>query len=112
MRNVLLVGVASLTAALSVWADDGLPAGALGKGTLANPKLVQDAKVGVAQKVATMGCTQLGGVDTYVLAMPSGAEGQRRWKELWVVSGCSNKYPVNIEFYEDGPTAANWIIGK
>jgi hypothetical protein len=101
---VVLLGVIQLTQAA-----DGLPAGAIKRGTLANAKLVQDAKMGVASKVATLGCTNLGDVDTYVLAMPSGAAGKQTWKELWIVSGCNNKYPVTIEFAEDGPDA-DWTI--
>jgi hypothetical protein len=101
-----------LGSALAAWADDDLPAGAIRKGTLANAKLIQDAKVGVAQKVATLGCTQLGDVEPYVVEMPSGAVGQRHWKELWVVSGCGSKYPVNIDFHESGLGAADWVIGK
>ena len=82
------------------------------KGTLANAKLIRDAKMGVVSKVAVMGCTKPGDFEPYIVAMPSGAVGERRWKELWVVSGCGKEYPVKIEFYEDGPNAANWTIAK
>jgi hypothetical protein len=112
MRKTLSVAIAFLASWSCSWAADNLPDGAIKKGTLANAKLIRDANVGVVSKVAVMGCTKPGDVDAYVVAMPSGAVGQRRWKELWVVSGCGNKYPVNIEFYEDGPDAANWTIGK
>jgi hypothetical protein len=112
MRKMFLIGAAILCMAFTCRASDDLPSSAIKKGTLANAKLIQDVKVGVAQKVATMGCTQLGDVEPYVLAMPSGPVGLRHWKELWVVSGCGSKYPVNIDFSEDGPNAANWTVGK
>ena len=90
-------------------ADDSLPAGAVQRGTLANAKLIEDTKLGVAGKVGTMGCSSLGDVDTYVLVMPTGAPGNRKWKELWIVSGCGKKYPVTIEFSTNGPDA-DWTI--
>ena len=101
---VLLFVVNELTLAA-----DALPAGAVQRGTLANAKLIEDAKSGVASKVATMGCTRLGDVDTYVLVMPTGNPGKRTWKELWIVSGCDKKYPVTIEFATNGPDA-DWTI--
>jgi hypothetical protein len=96
--------------ATSVWAaDEPLPPGAIQRGTLANQKLIADAKVGVASKVGAMGCQNLGDVATYVTQLPSGAPGHRRWKELWIVSGCNHKYPVNIEFTTSG-NDADWAI--
>jgi hypothetical protein len=41
--------------------------------------------------------------------IPSGKPGNRRWEELWIVAGCNKKYPVKIEFSEDGKDA-NWTI--
>jgi hypothetical protein len=94
----------------TVQADDQhLPPGTLQRGTLANAQLIADAKVGVASKVGTMGCSKLGDVDIYVTALPTGTPGNRRWKELWIVSGCNSKYPVNITFVEDGKDA-DWTI--
>jgi hypothetical protein len=97
---VLLVAIHQVSQA-----DDSLPPGAVQRGTLANAKLIEDTKLGVASKVGTMGCSSLGDVDTYVLVMPTGAPGNRKWKELWVVSGCGKKYPVTIEFSTNGPDA-------
>jgi hypothetical protein len=101
---VLLLGINQVTSAA-----DALPPGAVKRGTLANAKLVEDAKTGVASKVATLGCSSLGDVDPYVLVMPTGAAGHRSWKELWIVSGCSKQYPVTIEFVTNGPDA-DWTI--
>jgi hypothetical protein len=110
--KTLSIAIAFLVFWSISWAAGKLPAGAIKKGTLANTKLIRDAKLGVVSKVAVMGCTKLGDFEPYVVAMPSGAVGQRRWKERWVVSGCGKEYPVKIEFYEDGPNAANWTIAK
>jgi hypothetical protein len=90
-------------------ADETLPAGAIQRGTLANQQLIADTKLGVASKVATMGCEKLGDVATYVTELPTGNPGSRRWKELWIVSGCKHQYPVNIEFSESGKDA-DWTI--
>lgn len=113
MKPIIAAAIASaiaLFALVPAYADDSLPAGAIKKGTLANAKLIEDTKTGIASKVATMGCTKLGDVATYVLAMPAGTAGARQWKERWVVAGCGSHYPVDIEFKEDGHGGAYWTI--
>ena len=89
-----------------------LPQGTIKKGTLANAKLIADAKLGVAAKVGVMGCVKPERLEPYVVAMPTGVPGERQWKELWVVSGCNSKFPVHIDFKESGPNAADWTIRK
>ena len=93
----------------SAIADD-LPEGAIQEGSLANQNLIQDTMVGVAAYVATKGCKQPKQLLPYVVAMPSGTEGFRVWKELWVVEGYDKEYPVKIKFNEEGMGAANWEI--
>jgi hypothetical protein len=110
--KTLLVGIALFMLPVVCGAEEKLPAGAIKKGTLANAQLIRDAKMGIAGKVAVMGCDKPGDIDPYVLALPSGPVGARSWKELWIVSGCGKKYPVKIDFQEDGPNAANWTIPK
>ena len=107
---IALAAVIALSALAPAHAEGPLPAGVVKKGTLANAKLIADTKTGVASKVAMRGCTKLGDVDTYVLSMPAGAAGARQWKERWIVSGCGTKYPVDIEFKEDGQGGAYWTI--
>jgi hypothetical protein len=105
---VLLIGIA-----LPARGDDvPLPEGAIKRGSLANAKLIADAKLGVAAKVGAMGCSKPERLDPFIVAMPTGPTGQQEWKELWVVSGCNSKYPVNIDFKEAGQGAADWTIGK
>jgi len=89
-----------------------LPQGTIRKGTLANAKLIADAKLGVAAKVAVMGCAKPERLEPYVVAMPTGVPGERQWKELWVVSGCNSKFTIHIDFKESGPNAADWTIRK
>ena len=109
MRTLYVLTALACVSASAWAADEALPAGAIQRGTLANQKLIADTKQGVAGKVATMGCTTLGDVATYVTQLPTGKPGSRRWKELWIVSGCNHQYPVNIEFAESG-TDADWTI--
>ena len=109
MRTIYL-SMALTCLMTSAWAaDEAMPAGAVQRGTLANEKLIADTKLGVASKVATMGCDKLGDVATYVTQLPTGNPGHRSWKELWIVSGCNQKYPVNIEFTTSG-NDADWTI--
>ncbi|GGC92736.1 hypothetical protein [Vreelandella lutescens] len=91
-------------------AAQSLPSGALQEGTLSNQQLIQDAMLGVAAKVATLGCQQPESFQPYVLAMPQGSEGSRYWRELWVVQGCNSEFPVEIRFSEAGLGAANYTI--
>lgn len=104
----LIFCVAIFTAA---YAQAGsLPDGAIREGSLANGKLIRDAKVGVAAKVAVLGCSKPESLQPFVLAMPTGEVGSRRWKEKWVIGGCGKQYPINIDFGEDGQNAAIWTI--
>ncbi len=109
MRTLCVSMALICVATIALGADEPLPAGAIQRGTLANQQLIADTKLGVASKVATMGCTSLGDVATYVTQLPTGNPGSRRWKELWIVSGCNHQYPVNIEFAESGKDA-DWTI--
>jgi hypothetical protein len=110
----MLVNAAVLTilaVAPAAHAQSGTgPEGTLRPGSLGNAKLIRDTKVGVAQKVALLGCDKPETLEPYVVAMPTGEVGARRWKERWIVGGCGKKYPVNIDFSEDGPNAAHWTI--
>jgi hypothetical protein len=90
-------------------ADENLPPGALKHGTLANAKLIEDAKVGVASKIASLGCTDLHDVDIYVTRMPAGEPGRKNWQERWIVAGCQKQFPMTLTFVEDA-TGASWSI--
>jgi hypothetical protein len=108
MKKILLF--AALLSCIQVAAaDESLPPGALKRGTLANAKLIEDTKAGVASKIASMGCTQLGDVDIYVTRMPAGEPGRKNWQERWIVSGCKKQYPLTLTFVEDA-TGASWTI--
>ena len=70
MRNAVVTAVVVVALPVIAWAQ-GVPSGALREGTLANAKLIQDAKVGVAAKVATMGCSQPEKVEFFVVTASS-----------------------------------------
>jgi len=112
MRGFICCSLLASFAFPALGNDEALPKGTMKRGTLANAKLIADAKLGVAAKVGTMGCGKPERLEPYIVAMPTGTPGQQRWKELWVVSGCNNTYPVHIDFNESGEGAADWIIGS
>ena len=112
MRGLTCLGLLLVIALPASANDQVLPEGTIRQGTLANAKLIADAKLGVAAKVGVMGCTKPERLEPYVVAMPTGVPGQRQWKELWVVSGCNSKFQVHIDFRESGPDAADWTIRK
>ena len=101
---------AALVALAATAHAEPLPKGAVQAGTLANPKLIQDAKMGVAAKVATLGCSRPETLQFYVMRLPTGAVGARHWQEQWHVGGCGKRYAITLDFHEDGPGAANWSI--
>ena len=112
MRSLVCL-VLLTVAALPVRGDDlPLPDGVIKSGSLANAKLIADAKLGVAAKVGAMGCSKPERLEPYIVAMPTGPAGQQAWKELWVVSGCNSQYSVSIDFREAGQGAADWTISK
>ncbi len=89
-----------------------LPAGTIKKGTLTSPQLRQDTMLGVAGKMGTLGCHKVDDVAQYVVTPFSGATGARQWQEKWLVKGCGQQYPVDIDFKEDGAGGAYWTIKK
>ena len=88
------------------------PAGTIKKGTLTSPQLRQDTMLGVAGKMGTLGCHKVEDVAPYVVTPFSGATGARQWQEKWLVKGCGKKYPIDIDFKEDGAGGAYWTIKK
>ncbi|VAW49018.1 hypothetical protein MNBD_GAMMA04-1064 [hydrothermal vent metagenome] len=87
-----------------------LPEGAIQEGSLSNEKLISDAKMGVVGKMAALGCNKAESYSAYITQMPEGNVGEKVWKELWLVTGCDNTYPINIKFQEDGTGGAHWSI--
>ena len=91
-------------------AGDASLAGTLKQGTLANQPLTHDAMLGVAARVAVLGCDKPENFVPCLVAMPTGEIGARHWKEKWLVKGCGKNHPVDIEFSEDGLRSANFTI--
>ena len=87
-----------------------LPAGTIKKGTLTSPLLMHDTTVGVAGRVAALGCDKVEDIARYVVTPFSGAPRARQWLEKWIVKGCGKQYPVDIDFKEDGAGGAYWTI--
>ena len=94
----------------AIAAGEGSLAGTLKQGTLANQRLTHDAMLGVAARVAVLGCGKPENFVPYLVAMPTGEIGARHWKERWLVKGCGKNYPVDIEFSEDGLGSAIYTI--
>jgi len=92
------------------FAGDALPNGVIKKGSWTNQKLAKDTMIGVAGKVAILGCSKPEFFTPYIIQDPKGKAGERIWWELWIVTGCNNKYPIKISFNEAGTSAANWTI--
>jgi hypothetical protein len=87
-----------------------LPPGVIQRGTLANPKLLADAALGVSAAAGTLGITPIEKALPYVTALPEGRPGSRVWKERWIVSKGDLSATIDIRFAEDGAGGATWSI--
>jgi hypothetical protein len=96
--------------AQAIAANVQAPSGAIQQGSLANPKLQQQATPALIQEVATLGCQKPEGYHPFVMKAPEGAVGARTWEEQWIVDGCGKTFPVTIDFSEEGGNAANFQI--
>lgn len=66
-----------------------LPMSALQEGTLTNAALQTEVRGLVSQRLASVGC-QVKTLDSYLLKLPYGKTGERRWQELWQAKGCGD----------------------
>jgi hypothetical protein len=46
----------------------------------------------------------------YVVSLPSGQPGSRKWTERWYITVKSEEVPVTIDFKESGTGAADFTI--
>ena len=107
--RIPIVLALSLGCASTQPASTELPEGTIMQGTLGDPRLVHDTKVGVATAVANLGCKKPERFAPYVREMPSGQPGSRVWRELWIVDGCAQQYPIRLRFNEN-EKGVRWTI--
>ena len=73
-----------------------LPTGTIQEGSLANPKLIQDAMSGVSGKSATLGCNKIDSLKPDVVSMPTGEVGSCVRHEKWIGTCEGKNYPIEI----------------
>lgn len=66
-----------------------LPQSALQEGSLANDNLHAQARDLVVNHLQQFGC-QAKTLNSYLLKLPYGKAGERRWQELWQAKGCGD----------------------
>jgi hypothetical protein len=103
---------ATASAQLLLPDDSAQPTGVIKKGSLANQKLILDAGIVAAAKLATNGyrISRNQPFTPYVLSMPSGNPGSRTWAERWYYTIDGKQVPVTIDFKETGAGAADFAI--
>jgi hypothetical protein len=85
----------------------------LKKGGIADALLTKDALMGVVMELALAGCDEYNSHEAYMLKNPvMVSEKEGSWQERWVVSGCENKYQVDLNFHEIIGQGTNWTIIK
>ena len=90
-----------------------LPPGVIREGSLANQKLMADAATAATDSLKAKGCViSPKGVpfNQYVVTMPTGVSGSRKWTERWVFLVGNKLWPFTIHFQEDGLGAAHFEI--
>jgi hypothetical protein len=106
---LLLLGQTSLPAA----GKNALPTGVIRAGSLCNKKLIFDTSIAATGKLAQMGYTydvHKHPFQPYVVSLPKGAPGERRWTERWIYSIDGKEVPITIDFSEAGLGAADFTI--
>jgi hypothetical protein len=91
------------------------PSGVLREGSLCNRKLILDTSIAAAGRLAQMGYTYDSKKHTfrpYVLSLPQGAPGDRRWTERWVYFIDGKQVPITIDFHEAGADAADYTFRR
>lgn len=108
---LILFGQDSLQAA----GKNAAPSGVLREGSLCNRKLILDTSIAAAGRLAQLGYTYDSKKHTfrpYVLSLPQGAPGDRRWTERWVYLIDGKQVPITIDFHEAGAAAADYTIRR
>lgn len=80
----------------------GSPSAPFEGSTNADSQLVSDTFETVFLHTKARGCSEIEKVRTTVTDPPSGEPGKRKSKERWVVFGCNERYPYEVDFLEDG----------
>jgi hypothetical protein len=88
------------------------PEGTIRAGSLANQKLLRDTTAGAFKALQAKGYDMLGDhhIQPYVVSLPSGQPGSRKWTERWYVAVKGRKIPMTIHFKESGTGAADFTI--
>ena len=90
-KKIILPLICILSFTSLAFSEVKLPEGTIQAGSLCNQKLIMDAKVGVAGKVATLGCDKPETLQMFVVKLPTGKVGSKNWQEKWMVGGCKKK---------------------
>lgn len=80
------------------------------EGTLANVKLISDAKAGLEKVVGTT--VNDSELLKFVIQQPVGEVGSRSWREMWIVNKSNESTQFLITFKEVGLGAADFEIQK
>ena len=78
------------------------------EGTLANDKLISDAKAGLEQVVGSV--INDSELLKFVIQQPVGEVGSRSWREIWIIRTSENTSQYLMTFTESGLNAADFVI--
>ena len=82
--------------------------GVANEGTLANDKLISDAKAGLEQVVGSV--INDSELLKFVIQQPVGEVGSRSWREIWIIKTSENTSQYLMTFTESGLNAADFVI--
>jgi hypothetical protein len=113
LRLILAIGLLGcLSSCVAPSAKSPPPEGTIRAGSLANQKLIRDTTMGAFKALQAKGYDMLGDhhIQPYVVSLPSGQPGSRKWTERWYITVKGQKFPVTIDFKESGTGAADFTI--
>lgn len=89
-----------------------LPQSALQEGSLANNELEAQARTLVTEHAAKLGC-RANTIAPYLLRLPYGKVGERRWQEVWQIKGCGDgAINTQLTFHERSKQIASITISE
>jgi len=91
--------------------EASLPDGTIGKGTLANAKLIHDTFAGVFVCAVRLGMTKPTKEEMFVVQNPVGRAGAQCWREtLFLTDDTAAVGRFDVLFLEDGQGGASWVL--
>lgn len=90
-----------------------LPYNSIAIGTLVSDEsLVNAALDEMSLLVIQNGCETPESYEPFIQKSPKGNIGEKKWSEIWIMRGCENNYPMQINFSESKGQSIRYTISQ